>query len=70
MIDHFFVAHPSRSCAVVDWDYWELEGRTAAGAEQVFEQGMQEFESFLKGSREGWRLESPVGFCGANHSTN
>ena len=63
------MAHPLDSCAAVAWDYWELEGRTAAGAEQIFEQGMQEFESFLKGSLEGWLLESP-GCCGANHSTN
>ena len=48
VLDHYFVAYPRASCAAVGWDYWELRGLNRLAAEEVFEQGMQEFESFLK----------------------
>ena len=70
MIDHFFVVYPADSCAVVGWDYRELEGPTTAEAEEVFAQGMQEFASFLKDAKADWPLEPSVGLCGSNHSTN
>jgi hypothetical protein len=41
-----------------------------AEADQVFEQGMQEFENFLKGSLADGLPEFPRGLWGVNNSVN
>jgi hypothetical protein len=70
VMGHFFVAHPERSCVAAGWDYGQVAGRTHAQAEQIFEQAMQEFETFLAGSPEGWLPGFRLECCEINPRDN
>ncbi len=42
------------------WDYWQVAGRTSAEAERIFEQAMEEFETFLSKPSEEWLPARPA----------
>jgi hypothetical protein len=57
IVDHYFTAYPESACMAAGWDYWEVTGQTPAEAEGIFEQAMEQFETFLSKSSEEWLLE-------------
>lgn len=63
VMDHFFVAYPEGSCVAAGWDYWQVSGRESEDAARIFEQAMQEFETFLAGSLEPWLPGSLLESC-------
>jgi hypothetical protein len=60
VFDHYFVAYPESSCMAAGWDYWQVSGKTAVEAEQIFRQAMEEFETFLATPSEDWVSSNPM----------
>lgn len=54
ILDHYFTASPDASCVAAGWDYWQVSGKAPAEADQVFEQAMKEFRTFLTISCDEW----------------
>jgi len=69
-IDHFFVLYPDDSCVALAWDYWQLSGRTAEEAEQLFQQGMEDFHEFLQVSADDWLPGAPLAASAQDLTTN
>ncbi len=60
IVDHYFTAYPESACMAAGWDYWQVAGRTSAEAERIFEQAMEEFETFLSKPSDEWLPERPA----------
>ena len=69
-IDHFFVLYPDDSCVPLAWDYWQLSGRTAEEAEQLFQQGMEDLHKFLQASADDWLPGAPLAASAPDLTTN
>jgi len=54
VLDHYFVAYSEASCVALAWDYWHLGGRPTNEAEEIFNQGLEEFEQLLQSPMGTW----------------
>lgn len=70
VFDHYFSASPGASYMTMGWDYWQVVGKTPAEAERIFEQAMEEFETFLKTPPAEALLGSSAGGCERNRVGN
>jgi hypothetical protein len=63
VLDHYLVAYPDATCVALAWDYWRAAGRSPGEAEQVFNEGVAEFERLLQSPVGTWLPEVSLGVC-------